>query len=179
MRLAWPMTKLLISNVLILSAGWISLAVLSANDGFSRHLALTFFTLLFLFAHFEFLIRYYRYFLYVIVITDKKIHRIKKTLLILDDHQSVDLWMLQDIAKHQLGILQNLLGYGTIICEAQETVLRLHYIPHVVARYRDILHLREQARARMLNTGSTEYVREKMTPTFKQPIAQPVTVGTP
>ncbi|MEN9560804.1 MAG: hypothetical protein RIQ56_77, partial [Candidatus Parcubacteria bacterium] len=94
----------------------------------------------------EFIGRFYRYFLYVCVVTDRKVHRIKKTLLAIDDHQSIDLWVLQDINKHQRGIVQNLFGFGTLILEANDTQMRVHFTPDIGKRYEDLLHLRERAR---------------------------------
>lgn len=94
----------------------------------------------------EFLVRFYRHFLSVIIVTDKKIHRIKKTLVFLDTHQSIDLWVLQDIKKTQRGIIQNILGFGTLILEAQDSELRIHFTPKIGKRYNDLMHLRERAR---------------------------------
>ncbi len=73
----------------------------------------------------------------------------KKTLLIFDDHQSIDLWMLQDILKCQHGVIQNVFGFGSLILEAQETVLRIHFVPWVTNKYKRLMSLREQARQRM------------------------------
>jgi len=92
--------------------------------------------------------------MYIIVVTDRKIHRIKKTLLAVNDHQTIDLWVLQDIFKSQHGLVQNLFGFGTLIMEAQETQLRLHFIPGVQDKYLAIMKLREQARA-MINQVQT------------------------
>jgi len=111
--------------------------------------------LLFFLSHADFLVRFYRYFLYIIVVTDNKVHRIKKTLLTIDDHQSVDIWMLQDIYKCQHGIIQNMLHYGSLILEAQDTVLRIHFVPQVAKRYEQLIRLRELARVRTAHAART------------------------
>lgn len=152
-RLVWPTAKMCIKTALLFASAYITLVFVGFEEPFSRRLMLTLFSIFFLLVQFEYLFCIYRYFLYVIVVTDKKVHRIKKTLLTTDDHISVDLWMLQDINRCQHSIVQNLLGFGTIELEAQETVLRLHFTPHVARMYESIMHLRELAREKMTYHG--------------------------
>lgn len=145
-RLCWPFFWLVIWNLLIIGM----VAVMATETLFAeprtRHTMLIILTTFFVLAHFEFLARFYHYLLYVIVVTDKRIHRIKKTLLTMDDHESTDLWVLQDIHKRQHGIIQNLLGYGSLILQAQDTEVRIHFTPDINRRYAALAHLREQAR---------------------------------
>ncbi|MDD5751627.1 MAG: hypothetical protein PHS73_03865, partial [Candidatus Peribacteraceae bacterium] len=146
-RLFWPFLRLILWNVLIVGTAVIMLASGMFGEPLTRHTILTILTAFFLLAHFEFLARFYHYLLYVIVVTDKRIHRIKKTLLTLDDHESTDLWVLQDINKKQHGIVQNLLGYGSLVLQAQDTEVRIHFTPRITARYEDLTRLREEARS--------------------------------
>ena len=148
-RMLWPLCKLIALNAILVSAGVVAFSMLDLSDPVARRSLIGLFSLLFLFSHWEFLCRFYRYYLYVVVVTGKKIHRIKKSLILIDDHQGIDLWMIQDINKIQHGLLQNILGYGTIKVEAQETILRIHFVPHVARRYVELVALREQARRRM------------------------------
>lgn len=115
----------------------------------TRHTMLLLLSFFFLYSQFDFLTEFYRHFLYVLVVTDKKIHRIKKTLLMTDDHQSVNVTALQDVFKSQHGPVQNFLKFGTLTLEAQESVLRIHFVPDIQRKYNAILHLRgwEAARA--------------------------------
>ncbi len=146
-RMLWPLTKVIIQSTLIISAGYIVIVMIGINDAHSRHLLLLMLTTLFLLSHIEFLSRFYKYFLYVIVVTDKKVHRIKKTLVAINDHQSIDLWMLQDINKCQHGIIQNIFQFGTLILEAQDTILRIHFVPKISKKYEMLTKLRERARS--------------------------------
>lgn len=146
-RLLWPFCRLVFWNILIAGTGIVMLTGGMFAEPLTRHTILIILTAFFLLAHFEFLARLYHYLLYVIVVTDKRIHRIKKTLLTLDDHESTDLWVLQDINKRQHGIVQNLLGYGSLFLQAQETVVRIHFTPEINRRYEALTHLREKARA--------------------------------
>lgn len=148
-RLLWPFTQLLIANVLIIGFALVMLTGSMFAEPLSRHSILTILIAFFLFSHFAFLIRFYHYLLYVIVVTDRRIHRIKKTLITLDDHESTDLWVLQDIHKRQHGIIQNVFGYGSLILQAQETEVRIHFTPAINRRYEALTHLRERARAHM------------------------------
>lgn len=148
-RLFWPFCQLLLWNALLIAVAIAMFTGTLFSEPGSRRLTLFILTVFFLFAHFAFLTRLYRYLLYVIVVTDKRIHRIKKTLLTLDDHESTDLWVLQDIHKRQHGLVQNLLRYGSLILQAQETEVRIHFTPNINKRYEAVAHLRERARAQM------------------------------
>lgn len=161
-RLFWPILRLLAWNVLLFTVGLTMLLAPTFSEGLTRRTILILLTFFLLLSHFEFLIRFYHYLLYVIVVSDKRIHRIKKTLLTLDDHQSTDLWVLQDINKRQHGLVQNLLGYGSIILEAQDTEVRIHFTPRITEKYQWITRLRELARAHISRVE--ENFRKSKTP---------------
>jgi len=161
-RLLWPFTRLILWNILIVGSGILMLTTTNFTEPLTRHTVLTLLTTFFLLAHFEFLMRLYRYLLYVIVVTDKRVHRIKKTLLTLDDHESTDLWVLQDIDKRQHGLVQNLMGYGSLILQAQDTEIRIHFTPKIAARYEALTRLREQARVNVARLE--ESFRKSKTP---------------
>jgi len=154
-RLVWPFLKNFVYSAIIIGMGYTTFITVGIEDDLTRRILLMTFGLLFLITNIELISRFYRYFLYVIVITDKKVHRIKKTLLTFDDHQSVDLWMLQDINKCQHGIVQNLFQFGSLILEAQDTVLRLHFVPSIPKKYAMFMRLRERARATLSQTART------------------------
>ncbi|MDD5623674.1 MAG: hypothetical protein PHI23_03120 [Candidatus Peribacteraceae bacterium] len=161
-RLFWPFCKLVAWNLIIAAIMVTMLVATQFNETLTRRTILLILTAFFLLSHFEFLIRFYHYLLYIIVVTDKRIHRIKKTLLTVDDHQSTDLWVLQDINKRQHGIIQNILGYGSIILEAQDTEIRIHFTPRITEKYEMLTHLREQARTQI--SHMEELFRKGKTP---------------
>jgi hypothetical protein len=138
-RVLWPFLRMLGGTILLGSA--IGFVAFSANDDATRHAALIGLLVLFLGLQAAFLVRFYRHFLYVIIVTNRKIHRIKKTFLAVDDHQSIDLGSLQDIHKSQHGIVQNLFGFGTLTLEAQESVLKIHFVPKISKQYEAMLRL--------------------------------------
>lgn len=148
-RLIWPAGKAIIKTAILIGVAWVTFLAVGPEDVISRRVLLELYIVLFLLFQFEFLVRLFRYFLRVTVITDRKVHRIEKTLLMVDDHQSVDLWMIQDIDRCQHNIVENILCYGKITLEAQETVLKLHYVPCITEIYEKVMHLREQAREHM------------------------------
>jgi hypothetical protein len=116
-----------------------------------RRVILVALSIFFLFTQLSFLVKFYSYFLYVIIVTDKKIHRIKKTMLTTDDHQSVDLWTLEDITKNQHGIIQNIFGFGSLVLISQtQEPLRVHFTPSISDKHEVIMSLREQARKQMM-----------------------------
>ncbi len=149
--------KTVASSIVILSFGWFLFFYQGVTDASSRHGLLMVLTILFAIVHWMFFIRFYTYFLYVIVVTDRRIHRIKKTLISVDDHQTIDIWTLQDINKSQHGIVQNIFNYGTVLLESQDTKLRLHFIPNINDVYKKIAHIREVAREHYLPPRVSEW----------------------
>lgn len=93
------------------------------------------------------LARFYRHFLYVIVVTDARVYRVKKTLLTVDDRQSIDLWSLGDVTVQQHGPIQNMLGFGTLVLHGGEE-LKIHFTPRIREQLHRISMLRVNARSR-------------------------------
>lgn len=145
-RLLRPLSQCIGSMLGLAALGYV-LIVSAAPDDTTRHVALVILLFMFILTNIVFLGALYRHCMYVIIVTDRKIHRIKKTLLAVNDHQTIDLWALQDIFKSQHGLIQNIFGFGTLIMEAQETQLRFHFIPDIQRKHEAIMLLREQVRA--------------------------------
>lgn len=141
-RLVAPLFRLLLWSIFLAIILGITVTFTGAEGEAARRTALMLITFFFLISQIEFLMRFLGYFLYVIVVTDRKIHRIKKTLFAVDDHQSIDLRMLQDIHKHQHGLIQNLLGFGSLILEAQDTILKIHFTPRIAKKHTALIQLR-------------------------------------
>ncbi len=102
----------------------------------------------------DFLLRFYGHFLRLVIISDQSIHRIRKTLVAFDDHEVIDLASLQDVQKVQNGVLQNMLGYGTIVLKAQHSIMKIHFTPNIARTHRWIMELREEARRRSTAANS-------------------------
>ncbi len=151
-RLLVPFLTMIFWMVAVIVAGYAAFFLIGVPDAFIRHGILIGLFLIFAFVQLKFLLRFYAYALYVIVVTDRKVHRIKKTLLTYNDHQTIDIWMLQDIHASQHGIIQYMFNYGTITLESQETKLRLHYIPRVDKIYHLLSNVREVAREHGMKT---------------------------
>ncbi len=150
-RLWWPFRRLVVWTLLI-GIGLIltNTTFSSPDDGNMRHVALIILCIAFLYTQLSFLSSFYKYFLYVIIVTDKKVHRIKKTLMTVDDHQSIDLWTLEDITKNQHGIVQNMLGFGTLVLVMQtQDALRIHFTPFISTKHEMVMRLRENARTQL------------------------------
>ena len=150
-RLLGPFSRMILWSAAIIAVGFFMIGTLKVTDDFLRHGMLLALCFLFALIQLSFLMRFYVHFLYVIIITDCKIHRIKKNLFSIDDHQAIDIWTLQDIHRCQHGIIQNIFSYGSLILESQETTLKIHFVPQIARKHEQILHLRETARAQMGN----------------------------
>ncbi len=150
-RLWWPVCRLIGWTALIVAGAYIAKITFDEDTAVNmRHAVLAILCACFLFAQCAFLAAFYKYFLYVIIITDKKVHRIKKTLLTVNDHQSIDLWTLEDITKNQHGIIQNIFGFGTLVLVMQtQDALRIHFTPFISTKHEMIMRLRENARLRL------------------------------
>lgn len=141
--------RIVMQTLVILTAAWMSFVELNFDGDRTNHVIAVLLLFAFLLTQFEFLLLFYQYFLRVTIFSDKKVHRIKKTLVLIDDHRSIDLAMLQNISKSQHGIIQAIFGYGSLILDAQDSQLRLHFVPHVQRKADTLLELRERARERM------------------------------
>lgn len=104
--------------------------------------------------------RFYGYLLYMIVVTDSKIYRIKKTLLMLDDRQTVDLWNLSDVTMRQHGLFQNVFGFGTVVLHGNDE-LRIHFTPNIRSKIHSLATLRSAARARALGGHPVREAKER------------------
>lgn len=142
-RLLKPFLRTLGLTTVLVLLGYLLLVPFAIDERAYRHAPILVLSFLILVVQWEFLLRLYAYFLYVIVVTDRKVHRIKKTLFSFDDHQSLDMASLQDVHKWQHGPIQNLLGFGTLVLEAQNTTLRIHFTPRAAEMYNRLLHLKD------------------------------------
>ena len=145
-RLLWPLSRVLLYTAVTILGLILLFSIVGIDDPPMRSFLFLLLITFFVASHIAFLVRFYRYFLYVIILTDRRVHRIKRTLLAFDDHQSIDLAAIQDIQKFQHGVVQNLFGFGSIILEAQDTLLRIHFIPRIAKVYEQLLHLHREAR---------------------------------
>jgi hypothetical protein len=147
-RMLWPILTMMSGTLIVLAVGITVFGFVTLPNEIVRRICLLFLTAFLLGLHFQFVARFYRHFLYIIVVTDRRIHRIKKQLLSLDDHQCIDLGSLQEIQKRQHGIVQNMLGFGSLILEAQETELKIHFVPRISHQYATIMHIQAELAAR-------------------------------
>jgi hypothetical protein len=139
-RLLWPAARTLFWSALIIGAGAVAYGV-----GGAWHPILAALALLFVFCHLQLLARVYRHFLTIIIVTDRKFHHVKRNLLSLNDHHTVDIAMLQDVVRRQSGIVQSVMGYGTVILDVNGKPMRIHFVPHLSDTHEGIMKLRQQA----------------------------------
>jgi hypothetical protein len=138
---------------LVSAAGWTLLTIASWTLPFqdppldepARHLIAVLLSAIFLYFHFRLAARVYKHFLRAIILTDKKIHYVQKTLLTRDDARAIELPILLNVRKHQRGFLQNMLGYGTLILETPETSLSIHHVPRVAEALSLLMQKRDEA----------------------------------
>jgi len=93
-------------------------------------LAVVIFTLMTV-THHVFFTRLFHYYLDIVIVTNYRVIDLKKSVFLQDDKEIIDLHEIQDIKKIQVGILSNLLNYGSIkIATASlSTSMTLHSIP--------------------------------------------------
>lgn len=126
------------------------------RDADTRHALLLAASVAYVLLHLSLLARLYAYILYIIVVTDAKVYRIKQTLLAVDERQTIDLWSLSDVTKRQHGIIQNLLGFGTMLLHGNEEI-RVHFMPRIHDYVSRISGLRVDARSRMTDAARTQF----------------------
>lgn len=146
MRLSRVAQGFILGSITYAAALWL---LADTPDEPTRHLLLLIATSTFALLHLVLLARLYTYFLYMIIVTDAKVYRIKQTLLTVDDRQTLDLWSLSDVTMQQHGIVQNILGFGTIILLGNEE-LRIHFTPRIREKVHRVSVLRTKARGRAM-----------------------------
>lgn len=120
--------------------------VYNMPDDSTRRLIAIVLCALFIIPQLVLMMRMYGHYLRIVIVTNKKVHQFKRTLLMEDRHESVDLHVLQDIEKSQRSLVQNTFGFGTLKLEAQNSRVVIHFTPHIDRVYNHIMHLREIAR---------------------------------
>lgn len=146
----WSSAGIMLVWVLLFAVGVYASGVYEMQDLRTARITAAILCLFFILPQLVFIIRIYSHYLRIVIVTDKKVHQFKRTLLAVDRHESVDLWVLQDIAKNQRGIIQNILGFGSLRLEAQYSQMTIHFTPKIDETYNLIVGLREEARNRML-----------------------------
>jgi len=99
----------------------------------------------------KFFLRFIRYFLDIVIFTNYRIVILDKSLFLRNTKEAIDLQQIQDIEKEQVGVLQNLFKYGTliIILSASSAVKKLSFVPNADFHFRKI------------NKMKREYIKEK------------------
>lgn len=143
MRLMRMVQTFVVGTAIYAAALWL---VADVPEDDTRRLLLTIASWAYMLLQLMLLARFYRYFLYVIIVTDTKVYRIKKTLVAVDDRQTIDLWSLSDVTMNQHGLFQNLFGFGTLILHGNEQ-LKIHFTPRIREKLHRLSVLRSQARA--------------------------------
>lgn len=112
---------------------------------------------LFTFYIHRFFLRLVRYFLEIVIITNYRIVVLNKSLYLRDSKDATDLPKIQDLKKHQNGILRNFLRFGDIeiTLSATSTTKFLKHIPNPDYHFRKI------------NLLKREYIKERIG--FKKP----------
>lgn len=157
-KIVWPLTRLIFWTVVFLLGSVLVENMVPAESVLLRRALLLILLGFFLLSNFLILLQTYKHLLWVTIVTDKKIHRIRKSLLLINEHQSIDLWTLEDISMDQRGIMQNIFGYGSLhmIMQAKDVGMTIRYTPGIVEKHRRIMILREKARSQAMLRGQED-----------------------
>jgi hypothetical protein len=112
----------------------------------NRHLVLVPLTIFFVIFQMHLMRRWYEYFLHIVIVTDIKIHRFKRRFLLLENEWSVDIPSIRDIKREQLGAVQVLFDYGSIILDTAQGELPLHFTPALSKMHEALVVEREEGR---------------------------------
>lgn len=137
-RLLPPLFTTAGASASILALGWISS---------SDHVILVALSICFILVHLRFLQFVYRHFLQLVIVTGTKIHYIKRTLLSINTHHTIDLRMLQDVVRNQSGPVQTVFRYGSIHLDFGIHEQRIHFVPKISTVHQNILTLWRSLRA--------------------------------
>ena len=101
----------------------------------------------------KFFLRFFRYFLDIVIFTNYRIVILDKSLYLRNTKEAIDLSQIQDIEKEQVGVVPNLLRYGTlvIVLSASSSIKKIPFVPNADFHFRKI------------NKMKREIIKEKMT----------------
>ncbi len=128
-----PLFKAFFWSALLFLSSILSYAGLPLDDTV-RHMVLIPLTLIFLLFQMQLMRKWYEYFLHVVIVTDTKIHRMKKRFLLSENERSVDISSIRDVRREQQGAVQPLMNFGTLELDTAQGEILLHFTP----RLRDI-----------------------------------------
>lgn len=106
----------------------------------------------------KFFLRFIRYFLDIVILTNYRIVILDKSLFLHNTKEALDLNQIQNIEKEQVGILQNMLKYGNImiILAASSAVKKIYFVPNADFHFRKINKLKRAYIKEKYKTERTE-----------------------
>ena len=129
-RLIPPLFKAFFWSALLFLSSILSYVGLPLDDTV-RHMVLIPLTLIFLLFQMQLMRKWYEYFLHVVIVTDTKIHRMKKRFLLTEHERSVDIASIRDVRREQHGAIQPLLSFGTLELDTAQGEIMLHFTPRL------------------------------------------------
>jgi len=104
-------------------------------------------------------LRFFAYFLNIVVFTDSRVIVHNKTLFMKDSHEVLDVTKIQDVKKTQDGIFGNFLQYGELVITlaSDKAVRPIPYVPNVNFHFRCLSRIKRDADLR----GQIEHLREE------------------
>lgn len=159
----------------LLKAGiWTILVIfmaLTRNWGFElddtvRRLFLMAITIFFVFFQMLLMRRWYEYFLFIVIVTNAKLHYIKKPFIFMDHQRSVELVTIKDIRRDQRGLIQPMLGFGTLLLDTAQGEMSIHFVPKISQMHSAIIERREESTVQQAQKSE-----EKLRETVKQALS--------
>jgi len=94
--------------------------------------------------------RLFAHFMDTYVFTNTRIVDHRRTLIMMNDHEAMDVLKIQDIQKRQDGFWKNLLSYGELVVtlSSDKSSKKIRYVPNVNFHYRCLARIKRDALAK-------------------------------
>lgn len=92
-------------------------------------------------------LKLFAHFMDIYIFTNSRIVDHRKTVILHDSEEMLDIMKIQDIQMFQNGLLQNLLGYGEIVVtlSSSKASRKISYVPNVNFHYRCLTRIKREA----------------------------------
>jgi hypothetical protein len=115
-------------------------------DDETRRFILVPLTFFFVFFQMQLVRRWYEYFLHIVIVTDLKVHSMKRKFLLMELERSVDIPTIRDVRREQRGPIQLMFGYGTLLLDTAQGELKIHFVPKISKLQDALVVQREEKR---------------------------------
>lgn len=95
----------------------------------------------------RFFLRLVNHFCHVFIVTNNRIVEVNKTVYLHSTQDAIDLRLIEDVSKRQLGLMKNILNYGEVIITLSDFSKEIFWVPNPDFHFRVISRAMQSAKS--------------------------------